>query len=60
MSEPGNVLLDVKHLKKYFAVTAGLMRKTVGWVKAVDDISFFINQGEKKTVPRYVSPTTRL
>jgi len=34
-------------LKKYFPVTAGLLfEKTIGWVKAVDDIDFSITEGE--------------
>ena len=40
-------LLQVRHLKKHFAVTRGLvMMHTIGWVKAVDDISFSVPQGE--------------
>ena len=40
-------LLEVKDLKKHFPVTKGLvMMKTVGYVQAVDGISFSINQGE--------------
>ena len=41
-----NILLDVKGLKKYFPIQAGLMRRTVGHVKAVDDISLYVNEGE--------------
>jgi peptide/nickel transport system ATP-binding protein len=41
-----NVLLEVKNLKKYFPIQKGLLRRTVGYVKAVDDISFFIREGE--------------
>jgi peptide/nickel transport system ATP-binding protein len=41
-----NTLLDVAGLKKYFPIQAGLMRRTVGYVKAVDDISFFVRYGE--------------
>lgn len=41
-----NILLDVKALKKYFPIQAGLMRRTVGYVKAVDDVSFFVREGE--------------
>ncbi len=40
------MLLEVKNLKKYFPIKAGVFRKTVGWVKAVDDVSFFIRKGE--------------
>jgi len=39
-------LLEIKNLKKYFPVKAGVFRKTVGYVKAVDDISFTIKKGE--------------
>jgi peptide/nickel transport system ATP-binding protein len=40
------VLLDVKGLKKYFPIRKGLLQKVVGQVKAVDDVTFFLNQGE--------------
>ncbi len=40
------VLLEVKHLKKYFPIRKGLLRKVVGQVRAVDDVSFYINEGE--------------
>ena len=39
-------LLEVNHLKKYFPIKAGLLNKTVGQVKAVDDISLMIRPGE--------------
>ncbi len=39
-------LLEVKGLKKYFPVIRGLLAKTVGWIKAVDGISFSIKEGE--------------
>jgi len=41
-----NVLLDVKGLRKYFPIRRGLLQKTVGQVKAVDDVTFFVNRGE--------------
>src|SRR5690606_2512495 len=34
------------NLVKYFPVRAGLMQRVKAWVKAVDDVSFFINEGE--------------
>jgi len=40
------ILLEVKNLKKYFPVKAGVFRKTVGYLKAVDDISFYIKEKE--------------
>ncbi|CAH1194228.1 Oligopeptide transport ATP-binding protein OppF [Paenibacillus auburnensis] len=39
-------LLEVNHLKKYFPVTQGLLGRTVGHVKAVDDISIRLEPGE--------------
>lgn len=39
-------LLQVKGLKKYFPVLAGLFRKQVGVIKAVDGIDFTIRPGE--------------
>jgi oligopeptide/dipeptide ABC transporter ATP-binding protein len=41
-----DVLLEVKGLKKYFPIKKGIFSKTVGNVKAVDDVSFTINRGE--------------
>ena len=37
-------LLQVEHLKQYFP--AGGMGKNRKFVKAVDDVSFFVNKGE--------------
>ena len=39
-------LLEVRNLKKYFPITVGFLKREVGQVKAVDDVSFYINQGE--------------
>jgi len=39
-------LLEVKGLKKYFPIQKGLLRRTVGNVKAVDDVNFFVREGE--------------
>ncbi len=40
------VLLRVNRLKKYFPVRRGVFRRIVGWVKAVDEVDFFIRIGE--------------
>jgi len=40
------ILLDVKGLKKHFPIRKGLLRRTVGWVRAVDGIDFYIRKGE--------------
>jgi len=41
-----NILLDVKGLKKYFPIQKGLLRRIAGYVKAVDNVSFFVREGE--------------
>jgi len=41
-----NILLDVKGLKKFFPIQKGFLRKVVGHVKAVDDVTFFVREGE--------------
>ena len=40
------VLLEIKHLNKFFPIRRGLLRKIVGNVRAVDDVSFYIQEGE--------------
>jgi peptide/nickel transport system ATP-binding protein len=40
------VLLEINNLKKYFPIKKGFFKRVVGHVKAVDDVSFFINEGE--------------
>jgi ABC-type oligopeptide transport system ATPase subunit len=39
-------LLEVKGLKKYFPIKGGFFNRTVSHLKAVNDVSFFINNGE--------------
>jgi peptide/nickel transport system ATP-binding protein len=41
-----DAILEVQGLKKYFPIQKGLLRRTVGYVKAVDDVSFWVRQGE--------------
>ncbi|MCS7055391.1 MAG: ATP-binding cassette domain-containing protein, partial [Thermoflexales bacterium] len=41
-----NILLDVRGLKKYFPIQKGLLRRVVGYVKAVDDVSLYVREGE--------------
>jgi peptide/nickel transport system ATP-binding protein len=43
MSAP---LLEVKGLTKHFPITAGFFRKTVAHIRAVEDVSFSIQEGE--------------
>ena len=39
-------LLEIRNLKKYFPITRGLFKHTVGYVKAVDGINLKIKRGE--------------
>lgn len=41
-----SVILRVENLKKYFPIKAGVFRKTIAWVKAVDGVSFEVFAGE--------------
>ena len=41
-----NPLLEAKNLKVHFPIRAGLLRRQIGAVKAVDGIDFSINEGE--------------
>lgn len=41
-----STLLEVKGLKKYFPIRNGVINKVQGYVKAVDDVSFSIQEGE--------------
>ena len=38
-------IMEVQHLKKYFPVKGGFVSHTLGYVQAVDDISFTIKKG---------------
>lgn len=44
--EQGSPLLEINNLKMHFPVTKGLLRRVVGHVKAVDDVSFVVYEGE--------------
>src|SRR5690625_3484463 len=39
-------ILEVNNLKTYYPIKGGFFRRTVGYVKAVDDVSFEIKKGE--------------
>lgn len=39
-------LIEVRNLKKYFEKDSGFFRKRVSHIKAVDDVSFYINKQE--------------
>ena len=46
MPDRDDIRLQVNNLKMHFAITRGFVRKTVGAVKAVDDVSLFAYAGE--------------
>jgi len=46
MAETARPVLEISGLKKHFPVRKGLLRRTVGHVYAVDDVSFTIGAGE--------------
>jgi peptide/nickel transport system ATP-binding protein len=39
-------LLEIRNLKKYFPIEKGLLRKVVGHVRAVDDVSLDVQRGK--------------
>lgn len=42
----GEILVDIRNVKKYFPIHKGLLSRIVGHVKAVDDVSLAIRKGE--------------
>jgi oligopeptide transport system ATP-binding protein len=47
MADNGQIILKVENLKKYFPIYSGLIiSRQIGAVKAVDDVSFSVNEGE--------------
>jgi oligopeptide transport system ATP-binding protein len=45
-SKNKQIILRVQNLKKYFPIRRGFFQKIAGWVEAVDDVSFKIEQGK--------------
>src|SRR5690625_1436341 len=39
-------LLKINNIKKYFPIRGGILKRTIRYLKAVDDISFSMNKGE--------------
>ncbi len=46
MEAKDNIILEVKELKQYFPIHRGFLQRVVGYVKAVDGVSFFIRENE--------------
>jgi peptide/nickel transport system ATP-binding protein len=45
-SQTNSVMLEIQNLQKFFPIQKGFLRRTVGNVRAVDDVSFVIREGE--------------
>ncbi|MCS6847384.1 MAG: ATP-binding cassette domain-containing protein [Anaerolineae bacterium] len=45
-AQPAQTLLEIKDLRKYFPVQKGFLKRTVGYVKAVDGVSLSVAAGE--------------
>jgi peptide/nickel transport system ATP-binding protein len=45
-SRIGDTILEVNNLKKYFPIKRGFLRREVGQVRAVDDVTFTVRSGE--------------
>lgn len=43
---PNNTLISIRNVKKYFPVKGGILKRTVGHIQAVDDVSLNIKHGE--------------
>ena len=39
-------IIEIKNLKKYYPITAGIFQRVIGHIKAVDDVSFVIPRGK--------------
>ncbi|MGM0846625.1 MAG: ABC transporter ATP-binding protein [Bacillota bacterium] len=46
IEEDQEYILEAKNIKKYFPIKGGILKKTIGHVKAVDDVSLSIKRGE--------------
>lgn len=44
--QAANTILEIEGLKKYFPIEKGLLRRVVGYVRAVDDVSLSISEGK--------------
>lgn len=44
--QSGQTLLEVNDLRKYFPIKKGVLRHTIGHIRAVDDVSFDVKEGE--------------
>ncbi len=45
-SENGRRIIDTKGMRKFFPIRKGVLKRTVGYVRAVDDVDLFVNENE--------------
>jgi peptide/nickel transport system ATP-binding protein len=45
-AEKSDIIIEVKNLKMYFPITHGVLRRKVGDIRAVDDVSFQVRRHE--------------
>lgn len=41
-----NIILELKNIKKYFPIQKGLLKRTVGYIKAVDGVDLFVKKNQ--------------
>jgi peptide/nickel transport system ATP-binding protein len=46
VEKTGEPILAVRNLKQYFPIQKGFLRRTIGYVKAVNEVNLTINKGE--------------
>ena len=46
MSGDRAALLELRRLRKHFPIHRGVLRRTVGWIRAVDDVDLEVHTGE--------------
>lgn len=46
MRKDDEILVQIKDLKVHFPIKEGVLRRTVGWIPAVDGVSFVLKRGE--------------
>ena len=44
--DKNEVLLEFENIKKHFPIKSGILRRTVDWIRAVDDVSFKVKRGQ--------------
>ena len=54
-----STLLEVKNLKVHYPIKKGIFKRTIGQVRAVDDVSIKLHEGETVACLLYTSPSPR-